>query len=1487
MFSDELLNSHLEKSTVVKTQSVILAEWNMNSLDNIGYIGNYRYRPLDAQGSKYKGLVNTFDTNDEGNFYTNATDSDIKIDGGFDDYNNPVSFQSVVEKEKSLYSLEECFGKFRPRSGINKLRYFENNFSHHSNIKMAERPRYYMADRYDSFKYWTSYRLEDNVERGIAKNKNNGQFFIDDASPFVVYKESIPTNRLVIKMQTNVGNVDLGPFSNSYGSFTDPLYGYDNQTTPIKWKIQALKNNGWIDLKGFDLGSSRPNGLPIIGADGYVELFFGLMIPEEYSSIFKNLGVRSSETLLPAASNHGDSFLIKSSESDVGIYYIYITDSYQTFIPQYGWMLSDGIESNVGLVTKLVNPESYEDYGSGETKYRELDYISGIRLVVDTMNKFDSTFDIIEISPRLTADISDMTQEYGLKKQASDLGISGMPVGQLLASTGSITLFDNDQAFNKNNTNSIVSNHLDKKIQFKFFESILDVDNTYDYYVPIKTLYSDVMPRIDNMTKTVTVELRDLFFYFESITAPQIFIQNTSVSYAVSMLLDSIGFSNYSFKRLDSEVDPMIPDFFIGPDKSIAEILQDIAVSTQTAMFFDEYNNFIMMSRGYMMPSNEERPTDLYLYGNDIITDTDGVEYTYISHLNNISQLPTEKVGGAYSVGQNMDIHVWSDTSNSWNIVGKYSEVKNPSNIIEISSEDNSIYNDGKITYTTRYIQKSYGSIRQAYMLDQDKTWIYKPALLWEVTGENTTKSVNGEIGTQSSYVLGAMPLNSKLDKTAPQVKNHVLVNNTMDFGEGIYWNTRYNGYFYSNGEIIKYDAVQYNVPKYILGSTGQSLIDNNVWITSTEEYESYFSKLSFNGKIYPTGLIRIYSEPNYEIVDGTTRLKNGPVAKHGRNQFGTSITEHEAGLGQYWTNANNHKACTMESSYLFSDKSIPATAIGSAGVNAVLASKATYNGIVKNFLSNSYIDEVKLNNLTSTKSGTVQSSALIINGPDFTTTEKPLDSVSYVYKALDSHYRHFGTRMRVIGKIENSLDKSQTPIGSTSYFSTTSTTSSTSNTSTSKVNINGSSGGLAVMINPETNIGYYFEIAALTDDVTQTNTTDSVYNVMFYKVKQESGTTKAIPIKLWAGLTQIVVDDGKFTGQSRILGEDITTVYDLAVEYENIGSSRKFFLYINNNIVAIVDDEDPLPIYNNMALFVRGSARCMFENIYALTNNYSKDSSYILDTPMSSAFDDNEISVNESFRKYAMSGMIQSTYLSGITSSQVPKYNLYFEEFGTIMREASYFNIRYDKAYPALYAKLSPTFNNIKGYVTSGFVAGAYGAEFMIFNATDTALSLDESSGNYLRIQGITFTQQSPNELSVDEYFSKKSDLSNPSVIGSNLIYSPLVFDKSYKDIKYSRLTHGKKEFTLNAPYIQSKDDANSMMSWMTSKIMKPRKSIGLKIFATPTIQLGDIVKLKYSGKDGFEEASDIDSRFVVYSIDYSKNNDGPSMSIYISEVI
>jgi hypothetical protein len=228
----------------------------------------------------------------------------------------------------------------------------------------------------------------------------------------------------------------------------------------------------------------------------------------------------------------------------------------------------------------------------------------------------------------------------------------------------------------------------------------------------------------------------------------------------------------------------------------------------------------------------------------------------------------------------------------------------------------------------------------------------------------------------------------------------------------------------------------------------------------------------------------------------------------------------------------------------------------------------------------------------------------------------------------------------------------------------------------------------------------------------------------------------------------------------------------------------------------------------------------------------------------------------------------------------------MYFEEFGTVMREAAYFNIKYDRAYPALYARVAPTLNRLKGFTVSGFTADSYGAEFLVFNNTDSVLNLSEKNQNYLRILGIAFTQNTTNSLTVDDYLKRKGNLSDPQLSGSTVIESPFKFTQQYEKVKQSRILYGKNDFTLDSVYIQDQDSAEDILGWIIEKNIRPRKSVGLNIFSMPTLQLGDIVNINYKDNEGIDLVSPESTKYVVYNINYAKSVGGPEMTVYLSEV-
>jgi len=1812
MYNSTVLKNAIEQSSSLTAQALILAEWNLNFSDNIKLVGNYRYRWNDPT---YGVISSTFSAETESTInptYYNALVSNTSVFAGINNGEQSY-FKKDNEKEKLLYSLTDCLERFRPRSGINKIRYGYTPWTHYAQKSMHQLPRYYLSSKNDKFKYWTSYRKEpiamytfatsgtngwvansnttistglkpsttnsvliltpttsgdvgatsttfhrilsstgqytasalfssttsgmtarikidwydigfaylssssygtnttnatnttrttitstppsatavyakiivevvsttgntdiqyvDKISiaynspspssgdfvRGVGTSFDsvNGGYRITDANPFVVYNRPVPANRLVVKMQThvsNVGSVAIGTqiTKNDNSKVSDPFYENPtvttvvNQKTPLNWYVEYLdSSNNWQIAKSFNKDSRRSNGKRIIGADGYVELAFGISnIPNAYLNNFSIVGTISSVSARPSFASVGEAYLVGSSSSQIGVFHVWSGTAWDTFVPTYGWVVAEEtITANTTRLTNLVNPDYYSGNTIYDKSYREFQFVYGIRIRVETMAVDNSTFDLIEMSPRLVVDLSDKTLSYSVEKTASDIGNTGMPVGQLLASGGDINIFDYDQAMNPNNSNSILNildsdtttilnSFVTKNVQFKFFEII---KNIYDsstssysnYYVPIKTMYADGFPEIKNADRTVSIKLRNLFFYLESIISPPLLFSNITVSMAASILLDSIGFSNYKFDRLfgnANDEDDVIPYFFVAPDTTVAQVLNDLAQSTQTAIFFNENNELVFMSKNRFLPSITERPTeDITLYGTKDFT------------------------------------------KNSSSAIKNYTTPNSPlSNIISIASQSNDVFNAGKITYSNRYIQKTYGNLREASVLPgKDKKWYYKPVLLWEVGNSQNTMPQNEE-NPSNAFSLSAIVLNSTLSSDVPSVDvGGNIINNIIDFGAGIKYISRYKSYFYANGEIIKYDAIEYSIPSKIktgfvgnitngsnvvtlttgdtlslsigeqitltsgsgISGTISSIKDSttiyltnnasstgsitfnvgstsaNIWLTSEQEYANQFAKLPFGGKIYPTGNVRIYSEPYYNS-DGVT-FKTGVVAKHGRGQFGTKITTHKAQLNSNTTSnaqwqSSNAKAILMHSKYIFdtpyygttvtfvsastktsptslttintttSTSSIqvgwyvsgnniatgtkvktivsdtqftidtaataaisakelkvssmpstiyqPTTTGGATGIipagGTISNGTADISSLLRDRYSTTFLSETSLVQSvldTSLPEGAIRSSALILKGTDgLLNSSNPLDYTSYILNNLvDVKYNHYGTRMRVLGT--QVAKNYQAPVGALPIKTKNS------------LEFTGSSGGLCFRVDQtnNTNTGYYFEIVALNQNnvyLKQTDSTIIVDNIFFYKIARstEGGTTennRAIPVLLWSGSANIIVDDGEFAGVQRLVQQKEIGVYDLAIESVSsvpekitksvvsgvpdtvIPGSETFDLYINDVLIARVTDTKriaPNDYNNTIGMFTRGLSKVLFENIYALninSTNKSYDANNI--TPF------NSISMEQrnatgGYSKYGISSAVSSTFLTGISSSNTPEYSLYMDEFGTIMREVASFNIRYDKAYPALYAKLMPTINSLQAYSVSGFNPTPYGAEFLVFNTTDSLITLDETTANYLRIQGIAFTQQSSHDLTVDDYFSKTSDFSNPATSDYGRIISPSDQLQKYSNIQSSRMTYGRKEFTIAGPYIQNEATAKKLMQWMVDKNMskKTRLSVGIEIFPNPMIQLGDIVKINYVDTNSVNQISYTNARFVVYNISYTRNSNGPSMTIYLSEV-
>ena len=1506
MFLDDDLINHIQTKNSVDVDSLVIAEWNQNDLLNLENYGNYRFRPDDAN-VVYRTLYPEYDPQDNAEVYTNALDSNYISEYKTEDPNEPLTFKSGETSRELYYSLKDCIKPFRPRSGINKILYFGesniNNTKFVDSIRSGKRPRYYFCSRFDKFKYWNSYRKEDGLEFGISSQaptfftSNDPSYKIKDCAPFVAYKNKVATNRIVVKMQTNLADPEAvgingeflvpGRIRTNNNLFIDPLQDILKSSVPKRWKIQYLDiNNNWINAISFNESSIRKDGSRIVPWDGHVEIYYGVKIPEQFKTNFHFYQYIDTDDQLPntSAVRDGDAYIVGSSNTEAGTMYVWSQndEEWNTYNVEYEFsLLEDDDTKRVGLIKKILNPD-YFNLGSNDV-YRDFIFIKGIRVVVETMYAPNKPFELIELSPRLKADLTDYVLDYEIIKNlmATDFGL---PVGGLVASTGKVTLSNHDGVFTElntfdslNRTGSLVADNLKPQIKFDFYECVLNV-NGYDKFIPLKTFYSENAAVATSGIEDVSLNLRDAYFILESSNATSIFLQNSTLTKAVALLLDNIGFSNYVFKNINTANDPIIPFFFVEPDTSVADILQRLAQATQTAMFFDEYNNFVIMPKEYLMPDVSVRDDNSAI---------------------------SERLTTLYGQKTNTIVP----------------------NIEAIAGFETNILNDGQINYTTRYIQREVSKLEQASLSLSERTYGYKSSVLWELGDQQETRTINQPTGN-AGYALGAVPLGTSLGSVVPYVQNHEIKNNTIDVGESAFWLPRFQGYLFANGEIIRYDAQQYQVD-----SPSASATNGLVWITNNNEYQKYFSQLVFNGKMVLTGLLRIYTEPYYENASGSNfenleenvRYKNGEVRSHGRGQFGTNVVSHSAGLNPYWENSSNRRSFRMDSDNIFSTVpteflsygEISASVSASAyplGRDSLSQNQSSVNSKIANFMKQSTRTE-GFSSYNQQDVGGIQSSALIFNGPypvpKLNETElssaTDRDLLNYVFKDLDTDYKQVGTRMRIIGKTKD--DKTQSALNPMELFNVD---KNVGNLNTEK--IYGGSGGIGYMVDTSTNSGYYLEIASMSEDILayygstasaassasvvsgsvvsgSVSYNSVIENVIFYKVEKTpykvQKTKKlniAVPKKLWGTLARIIVDEGKFVGSDRLTSQDVP-VYDLALDADIKRNSNgiyriNFSIYLNNRLIGTVTDDNPLQMPSNglkTCLFTRGSSRCMFENIYALKNAREED------VPLGERVR-NTISA-DSLRKYSLPAMIQNTYLSSITTETKPTVDFYFEEFGTIMRECAYFNIKYDQAYPALIAKIVPPFTVEKSYEIAGFLPGSYGAEFLIFNTTDKAIDLSESSTNRVMIQGITFTQNISNVLTVDDYFRELSNFSDPVISSSNLIVSPGRSEKIYDSIRNSRAVYGNKAFSINSVYIQNEDSAKDMMKWILDKTIRPRKVFEIDTFGTQHIQLGDIVKINFDLPEGVKLVNE-DKRFVVISTNYNRSSSEVKTQLRLMEV-
>lgn len=234
---------------------------------------------------------------------------------------------------------------------------------------------------------------------------------------------------------------------------------------------------------------------------------------------------------------------------------------------------------------------------------------------------------IIEISPRLEIDVSNLTQSVTINKSL-DADNSQVPIASLNSNDASITLSGIPTFIAPNDTVPIFSNQsnylktllkgmLTRNVKFYinfyaeygFDADIGDTDYpTYNTYIPGGILYSDSWT--ENDIDTVEVQLFDVARYLQSTPVPDYVANTKPIFDVITNILDLSGFTDYDYDSLYNACNnrsvPMDVAFYYCNSKetTIAAALSEIFLSYQIGAYIDEYGIMRFLSLAEALDPN-------------------------------------------------------------------------------------------------------------------------------------------------------------------------------------------------------------------------------------------------------------------------------------------------------------------------------------------------------------------------------------------------------------------------------------------------------------------------------------------------------------------------------------------------------------------------------------------------------------------------------------------------------------------------------------------------------------------------------------------------------------------------------------------------------------------------------------------------------------------------------------------------------------------
>jgi len=1271
---------------------------------------------------------------------------------------------------------------------------------------------------------------------GSTKLQPNQEYFSQLAS---VFKPNRPDpgiiltqfhkNIALVKNASALKRANLNPYQDRYYLFSEHRkYDYFNSAktlvTSSGFTMQAVSNPTNGTISGANPFVIYENTFPCNKIT--IKVQNHMSVPVEFS-----IEILQGSTWVTAYSKTQSSSADFSATGVLNIYYDPTTSSWVKVTP------------NTDIGRYVVNDLTQLD----NLNPTELKRIKGIRLTVykmslvtTTKGNFPAPLELIEISPRVEADVSDYTEGFTFNSSIGDSTNFGLPVGSVVAGTGNLTLSNEKNLFLF--TSALKSlGMLSPDVKFLFYQLITppgDVEKA----IPLKVMYS--VEWNVQQDYSATIQLEDGFKYLRETSAPDLLF-NSSIGIPISViilfLLDNAGITNYEFKKTDNlsdKQDTLIRSFFSQKEQTIAEVLEELAVASQCAMYYDAVGNLSVLTKERL----------------------------------------TEKVGKTDSTSSTVGTDFWMILDEDYTINGsnatEYSQISAyRSNVVTYSEQQLNPVTDGDIVYHT------YGPPKQPRLDEFPEQALnrllenttFPASLAFTNYGYNTSiawTAAEGDDGAMGAANLMKTLNSTRLKDLFPSISNtfnaadedeavraiYAASTGTqklsyimyLDPNEGLTINP-YSGMVLIGNEFIKYNG------KLVLITSPNSIgtpVSTEKILFSREEFLQEIRNIGTGGSVKLLGLVVDFE---FQITAQTDSQYTYKIIGDGRGKLGSQAQTHYAGVEEFvGLNSNLRYGLSLGSSY---NRNFPTPQVTIK--NNFLERtryKSAYRalqkkGLLDKFSSQSYLGFMKISGIANDKDKSTINKLFSGEG-----NSDVADELKEINKQTDDSVPgNFDDFIFLAGERNIYGQKIQIPF-SPNIISTRmrlfSPRKKLKNQYLTMETLS-SIAGIAFNVN-QYGEGYYLEVEGVASGKSNVASEAFKNNLRFYKVTIKEGVFEprlifAAPVAAYttSNIDVQVLKNDKAADPYF----DLTVIIDRPRNGDLI---RYTIRYGDTRVGQFVESRNDAVAGTSTSLFVRGDSQAIFEYISAGAR------------PVSSG----DRSLFKSYNR--IDDKVRSGILPLDQQLLYKDENIlyYFNDFAKLVREVKDYDIRF--TYPAFSSALLDVSKINPQYMVKKYSPTPFGAKLIVANTSSGPIVLTEQSNTPLYIAAIAMEELTTGTVNMDDTYDKIDEKKRRVV-----------------DNEKNKALYGLQTFTIDSQYMQSMSQAKDMMRWIIRYCNRPRVQLSMEVFANPLLELGDKVKVYDKSRGYYEQNEHFGNKtFTVSSITYSVNTNGPVMNVDIIEV-